>query len=247
MGPNYPYDVIVLLGNKDGTFQTPQTSLVLNKHTGRAYALLVDINKDGKLDLVGSWGVALGNGDGTFHKAKPLPLEIGLVVAIVSADFNRDGYPDLAVLSESWSNPFDLSVHVLLGNGSGTFSTDHSFKDAHLDTGLAVADVNKDGIPDLLYGTQTNTHFGLSVVLGRGDGSFRAPTSYPFDLVNVYHGSFGIHTADFDRDGNTDVVMTTDAHIEYFHGLSGRKVCARPGVSGADRLSFVLGQPVRHT
>ncbi len=221
LGPNSPYDVIVLLGKKDGTFQTPQTSLVLNKHTGGGYTLLVDINKDGKLDLVGSWGVALGNGDGTFQKAKPLPSDIGHVLAIASADFNRDGYPDLAVLSASWSNTFDVTVHVLLGNGSGTFPTDRRFQNPNMTGGLAVADVNKDGIPDLLYGIQTSTHYGLSVVVGKGDGAFGTPTSYLFN--SEYPQTFGIHVADFDRDGHVDAFMTAKDHIEYFHGLSGGK------------------------
>ncbi len=227
LSPNSPYDVAVLRGKKDGTFQAPQTSLVLNKHTGGGYTLLVDINKDGKLDLVGSWGVALGNGDGTFQKAKPLPPDIGHVLAIASADFNRDGYPDLAVLDGSWSYPFDVKVNVLLGNGSGTFPTDRRFQNPNMAGGLAVADLNKDGIPDLLYGVGDNPppHYGLSVVLGTGDGSFGPPTSYLFD--SQYNQSFGIHIADFDRDGHVDVFMTAEDHIEYFHGLSGGKFAPR--------------------
>ena len=40
-------------------------------------AILVDVNKDGKLDLVEDGGVALGNGDGTFGALKPFPWGLG--------------------------------------------------------------------------------------------------------------------------------------------------------------------------
>ncbi len=224
--PSSPnYDVVVLLGKPDGTFKTPQFSLVLNATDVGQYTLLVDVNKDGKLDLVGSWGVALGNGDGTFQAAKSLPADITNVQSIVSADFNHDGYPDLAVLSPDPNLNGRLQGHILLGNGSGTFPTDLPLSDSQLQSGLAVADVNKDGIPDLLYGVFTGAHLGLSVVLGKGDGSFGSPTSYLFDTNFVFSG-FGIYTADFDHDGNIDVFMTTEAHIEYFHGLTGGKFAA---------------------
>jgi hypothetical protein len=98
--------ILVLLGNGNGTFTAlPQTSLL---SMGTPVSL-VDLNGDGKLDLVEtltthspsltSVQVALGNGDGTF--ANPISvLQQGGVqcgCAVFVADFNHDNRPDLAV------------------------------------------------------------------------------------------------------------------------------------------------------
>ncbi len=63
-------DTSVLLGNGDGTFRPAVNSVLLGPPGESNSAYLVDMNRDGKLDLVGDWGVALGKGDGTFHAPK---------------------------------------------------------------------------------------------------------------------------------------------------------------------------------
>jgi hypothetical protein len=91
----------VLLGNGDGTFNTPSGPAF----SGLAFPQLVDINADGKLDVVGSAFdvgalrgvnstlVVLGNGDGTFQT--PVAQEISWGSGIVGwGDFNGDGKLD---------------------------------------------------------------------------------------------------------------------------------------------------------
>jgi hypothetical protein len=65
-----------------------------------------DLNNDGNVDLVvanfsGSASVALGNGDGTFQKIVrgSLVNDNGEGAGAAWADFNRDGFPDLFVLT----------------------------------------------------------------------------------------------------------------------------------------------------
>jgi hypothetical protein len=63
------------LGNGDGTFQSPQTGPEVGNYP--TFVLAVDLNGDGKLDLVvanneiktGNLNISLGNGDGTFRTA----------------------------------------------------------------------------------------------------------------------------------------------------------------------------------
>ena len=66
----------------------------------------------------GTISILLGNGDGTFVEAPNSPLTVGrLPSAVVVADFNNDGFLDLAV-----TNSGDNTVSLFRGNGDGTFS-----------------------------------------------------------------------------------------------------------------------------
>lgn len=127
----------VLLGNGDGTFQT----VVLYQSNGGGagtYAVVADIDGDGKLDLVftdqcassncnnGLVGVMLGNGDGTFQSAVTFSSGGTLTNAVAVADINGDGKPDLVVANQCADNGGSCpggSVGVLLNNTTFSHST----------------------------------------------------------------------------------------------------------------------------
>src|SRR5450631_664247 len=95
--------------------------------------------------------------------------------SIAVVDVNGDGHPDLLVANECVdSNCTSGGVGVLLGNGDGTFQTAASYKSGgDYAVSIAVADVNRDGRPDLLVAGG-----GVSVLVGNGDGTFQAAVSY---------------------------------------------------------------------
>ena len=70
-------------------------------------------------------------------------------------------------------------------------------------TSVAVADVNRDGKPDLVVGTITADAAKIGVLLGNGNGTFLTPTT----LIDTYSWPASLSVADFDGDGKLDLVI----------------------------------------
>ena len=70
---------------------------------------------------------------------------------------------------------------------------------------LYVADLNGDGIPDLIETYDRLVPNGFSVQLGQGDGTFAAPVNYTFPVQN--QAPLVVTTADVNGDGKADVII----------------------------------------
>jgi len=199
--------VSLYLGNGDGTMQAPINTASLG--IGAAtYMATADFNKDNKLDLVladqnsSQVVVLLGNGDGHFQAARSFPLNSGGGFDVAVGDFNGDGVPDIAATS-----PIAQTVIILLGKGDGNFQPAVSFSAGLLGgetANLAVGDFNKDGKQDLIIsigGGVAAAGSSVSVLLGKGDGTFSAPL-----LVASNQTPGQLAVADFNGDGNLDWV-----------------------------------------
>ncbi len=133
-------------------------------------------------------------------------FDVGLrPYSIVVGDFDKDGNTDLVTANKS-----SQSVSVLLGKGDGTFKPATNFSVVGFNGlspySLAVADFDKDDKLDLV--TANNVSNNISVLFGKGDGSFQAAVN--FDLPS---GSAPIAVAvgDFNKDGKSDIVTVNNA------------------------------------
>jgi type II secretory pathway component GspD/PulD (secretin) len=140
--------------------------------TGQApvYVASADFNGDNILDLAvanngaatstnsgDSVSILLGNGDGTFGTATDFPAGNG-PTSIAIADYNVDGFPDLAVTAQS-----DNSVALMLGLGDGTFSPFFEFPVQTNPLSSVTNVFSTSGQPDLAVANQgSNT---VSVIL----------------------------------------------------------------------------------
>jgi hypothetical protein len=150
--------ILLLLGNGDGTFQSPQTIFPKPEGCGFGVSLVVnDFNEDGKLDLAfcsgnGQIGVLVGNGNGSFKK--PVYYHAGSnysAWAFTAGDFNSDGKTDF--INWHFENGVrDRVFAILLGNGDGTFQpeTAVNLPDNIEDLGIVSGDFNSDGLLDFV-------------------------------------------------------------------------------------------------
>jgi hypothetical protein len=165
------------------------------------------------------------------------PLGFGL--AVVAADINQDGWPDLLV-----TNDYIETDYLYLNNGDGTFSdrlAENFQHISHFSMGADIADVNDDGLPDvitldmlpednarqkLLYGPENYEQYALMIKQGfhhqlmrnmlqlnQGDGAF----SEIGQLAGISNTDWSWSALLFDanNDGAKDLFVTNGYYRDY--------------------------------
>ncbi len=238
---------------KLGMFQAPTANL----SGGPSGAFTIaDLNGDGKADFVALGGlpdaygtatigveVMLSNGDGTFAPEVSYPVGSDSVNVVVG-DFNGDGKLDIATNNS-----------ILLGNGDGTFGPAITFGDSTLLGYVAVGDFNGDGKLDLAIAHAAGIvdySGGFSILLGKGDGTFGAPSRR---YLNLGYES-AIHVGDFNGDGKPDLLIThggtlTSLLLGLGDGTFGAALAVAPGMdvtpgdfNGDGKLDIATSQGV---
>jgi hypothetical protein len=196
--------VSVLLGNGNGTFQTPLTF--------DAYAAVAlaagDLNGDGNQDLVvieyggtgnGTLGVFFGDGTGHFRKGDTYKLGVQPVLVVID-DFNQDGRPDVAVTNEGL-NGRGGNVRVFFGKGDGALENPAVYKLPNSPYGLATGDLTGDGYPDLAVTEDTGN--SVAVLLNDGTGKFSVDATYGVGAGEAV----GVAIGDLNHNGKPDLVV----------------------------------------
>jgi hypothetical protein len=244
-----PPFIAYVKNNGDGTFQAPV--LTPTPNACPEYFVVGDFNQDGKLDFMGmsvGCGPAgapvldpyLGNGDGTFREGTPISFNTTGSPAIngmLAVDVNGDGKLDLLISGNALISPSDANaLYEMLGNGDGTFQAPKLlFSNPSATSYFATADLNQDGIPDLVEVAFDNSSGQATyrTYLGQSGGTFQLTGTYGPFITNhswrvsdasLLYGAPGKPLwpleptlADFNGDGKVDV-------LAYLTGTSGAVV-----------------------
>ena len=164
-----------------------------------------DLDFDGHEDLVlsdaGGVTIGFGRGNGTFEPPVQLSLGSGGARDVVVADVDLDGFPDV-VASSHFGGP-GARVSILLGNGDRSFQPPRSYHGSYSSDlanarDLIVADVDADGLPDLMTLNGGSNDFSYFRNLGKG--TFRPQLRY-----GLGPGAAAFAFADVSGDGVRDM------------------------------------------
>ncbi len=201
----------VFFAQADGELQPP---VHYDRADGNAVTV-GDLDGDGLPDVVVSDGAQSGVfridlflNDGRGGLGSPISYSTRQEVrGIGIADFNSDGIADLVLAESGYPSG---SVELFIGQGNGVFLPPIVLPgQGTFWGGLAVADFNRDGLPDIaVSSSQAN---GITVLLNQGDGGF-AMTSYPVPVL-------GQMVAISNTDGPPNLVITTGSGLQVLRNM----------------------------
>jgi hypothetical protein len=229
MGRNGVLDMVTLPGGGNATMRWNQgrtsdgllfagTQSVSIPHGDATAIDVADLDHDGQDDLViaGPRGVLVGRGEGSWFRVTPTPATPAWTTAMALGDVDGDRRTDVVLLGRDGD---ELQV---ARNVTPERPAPNAFERIAPEPGTnsgpgytTSADLNRDGVPDLIVAQQTASRVG--VFLGNGNATFGARG----DFWAGGNSPSQVVPADMNRDGIPDLVVG--------HGLSSA-VGVLPGV-----------------
>lgn len=225
-----PYGLYVLLNTMTDGDRIPSfdTKHLLNFRYGPPSSVAIgDLNGDGLQDMAvvfSGWTYILVYLNATTPGDTSLIFnETGIPAndihsKIIIGDLNKDGKPDLAASSGGTS---DTLIAVFLnqtpdGATTAVFSDAAEFASGQKPSSLAMADMNNDGMPDLVCTNYFS--FTFSLLLNTADsGAATIDFSEHSDVfLGTYNYPASIGIGDMNNDGKPDVAISSDAFDSVF-------------------------------
>ena len=207
---------VVLLGNGNGTFHSPQsfakpkevTAIAVGSLTKGGYpGIALATNADSYVYLYS------GNGAGGFSGPSYVDLPGVDRDGLTLGDVNGDGIPDLV----------SAEAYVAYGEGDGRFTKPVGYTTAGGGTDVVLADLQNNGLTDIV----TSGYFAVSVLLNQGKVRFENGI-----WTKVSGGASCGVAADFNGDGKPDLAVITSTGVSVLLG------------TGKAATPFTTGTPI---
>jgi len=134
-----------------------------------------------------------------------------------TGDLNGDGYDDL-VFGGSEGKPFSIFLNE---SGTGFISLDVPAKPPRSFLQPMIADMNSDGLPDLLLLPSGRARGKLFVLLNKGKGVFTMARLHGTNLA-LEEKNRHLNGGDFDNDGDMDILVATEERLTLLENVDGR-------------------------
>lgn len=219
-----PY-ITILLGDGTGRFRpSAHSPFATQSHPHPHGVTVANFMGDGKAAVVtDSWGkdqILLIPSDGKGNLILPgklFPIDGHSDQGVRSADFNKDGKPDVVTTSQNIN-----AISLLLGDGKGGFqrAPGSPFPAGAAAWAFTIDDINRDGNPDVAVipyhrDVRDAKQLGITVLLGDGKGGFTTMRGSPLSLADC-DGPDRIATGDLTGSGLRDIVVSCALNNKVF-------------------------------
>jgi len=206
--------VVILENNGDCTFKK---HVVIEKVARVSDVRTGDLDGDGDNDLAvvqfgyddgeTRWIENLGNWKFESHILQSISGPVNIQIA----DADKDGDLDLfSIVSQEWEE-----IYCFENDGKGNFQPKLVWGSNNEDfgsSGISMADINQDGLPDILYTNGDAFDYvppvprpwhGVQWLENKGNLTFE------FHRICNFPGAFSARPADVDQDGDTDILVVS--------------------------------------
>jgi hypothetical protein len=209
----------VIFNNGDSTYSLPVHYSTVK---GTECIRIADFNNDGFNDIVltnsgtfygfgddpesWDWGnsisVFLNNGDGTFQQQPEIITSLhprGLEVA----DFDNDGFIDIAVANFGRPATPGNTITILKNNGAGNFAVQHTITVPNFPFKVSAGKINNDNLIDLFVSHESSER---TILINNGNG-FNSPVPFGGIRPSAYNLGTKVDVIDIDNDGDGDLIF----------------------------------------